>query len=103
MSCQLLDFDSSWPSAGQKCYLLRKELGEHFERSAELRLKRMTERAIKRSREPKPFTLEKDGDENLSRLERFRVRYKISKPGFLFIKLLVVVSLVLWLIDVIVY
>jgi Tfp pilus assembly protein PilZ len=75
------------------------KFGQHAERSSEMKLKRMTEKAIREGRKPKQFTLEKDGDE-VSKLERFRVKHKISKPGFLLIKILAVGSLLLWLVDV---
>ena len=79
----------------------RFKFGQHSERSSELKLKRMTEKAIKQGRKPKKFVLEKDGDEDESMLERFRVKHNISKPGFLLIKTLVVVSLFLWLTDLV--
>ena len=71
--------------------------GHHSERSSELKLKRLTAKAIKEGRKPKKFILEKDRGEDLSMLERFRVRYKISKPGFLIFKALVVIAVLLWM------
>jgi Tfp pilus assembly protein PilZ len=76
------------------------QFGQHAERSSDLKLKRMTEKAIKEGKKPKKFILEKDG-EDVSMLERFRVKHAISKPGFLLIKTLVVVSLLIWLTEVI--
>jgi uncharacterized protein (TIGR02266 family) len=76
------------------------QFGQHAERSSDLKLKRMTEKAIKEGKKPKKFILEKDGDD-VSMLERFRVKHEISKPGFLLIKTLVVVSLLIWLTEVI--
>jgi hypothetical protein len=61
----------------------------------------MTAKAIKEGRKPKKFVLEKDGDEDVSALERFRVRYNISKPGFLLIEALAVASVLLWLAEVV--
>ena len=61
----------------------------------------MTKKAIKEGRKPKKFVLEKDGDEEVSMLERFRVRHNISKPGFLLIKTLAVVSMLLWLVEIV--
>jgi len=75
------------------------KFGQHAERSSEMKLKRMTEKAFREGRKPKQFTLEKDGDE-VSKLESFRVQHRISKPGFLLIKTLVVMSMLLWLADV---
>ncbi|MEE9562743.1 MAG: PilZ domain-containing protein [Thermoanaerobaculia bacterium] len=91
------------PAAEDKILRRKRErfkFGEHSERSSELKLKRMTAKAIKEGRKPKKFTLEKDGDEDVSMLERFRVRYKITKPGFLIFKALVVIAVLLWLADV---
>lgn len=78
----------------------RLKLGQHAERSSELKLKRLTEKARREGRKPKKLELEKDADEDVSRLEKLRLRLNISKIGFLLIKILTVISLILFLTDV---
>lgn len=101
----LIPTDEAGEPASEDAVLRRKrekfKFGQHSERSSELKLKRMTKKAIKESRKPKKFVLEKDGDEEVSMLERFRVRHNISKPGFLLIKTLAVVSMLLWLVEIV--
>jgi Tfp pilus assembly protein PilZ len=98
------DDDAAEPATEDKILRRKRErfkFGQHSERSSELKLKRMTAKAIKEGRKPKKFVLEKDGDEDVSALERFRVRHNISKPGFLLIKALVVASVLLWLAEIV--
>jgi Tfp pilus assembly protein PilZ len=98
--------DSSKPAVDDKVIRSKRErfkFGQHAERSSELKLKRMTEKAIKEGRKPKKFKLQKDDDEveGVSKLERIRLRLNISKVGFLLIETLTGVSLILWLVDVV--